>query len=139
MVIAVIGILAAVVLASLNNARAKARDAKRIADLKQVQLALELYRNANSDYPTGIANSEASWVGKIKADLVDNGYLAAAPLDPNGGYYTYFSDYSSATKCNGLDYDTWEYVILLNTETNPPGVLTSTHGVQKKCIPGPLK
>ena len=138
-VIAVIGILAAVILASLNTARAKARDAKRIADLKQVQTALELYRNDNSDYPSYITTTEALWITKIKTDLVDKGYLGAVPLDPGGDYYRYFSDYSSGTGCNGLDYNTWEYVILLNTETNPSGVFPSTHANQKKCIPGPLK
>ncbi|MEK7149005.1 MAG: prepilin-type N-terminal cleavage/methylation domain-containing protein, partial [Patescibacteria group bacterium] len=38
-VIAIIGVLASVVLASLNNARKKSRDARRIADVKQIQLA----------------------------------------------------------------------------------------------------
>lgn len=51
-VIAIIGILASVVLASLNTARKKSRDARRIADIKQLQLALELYFDANTAYPT---------------------------------------------------------------------------------------
>ena len=42
-VIAIIGILSSVVLASLNGARKKGRDARRISDLKQIQLALEMY------------------------------------------------------------------------------------------------
>ncbi|PIS13297.1 MAG: prepilin-type cleavage/methylation domain-containing protein, partial [Candidatus Tagabacteria bacterium CG09_land_8_20_14_0_10_41_14] len=42
-VIAIIGILSSVVLASLNSARKKARDARRVADIKQIQLALEMY------------------------------------------------------------------------------------------------
>ena len=50
-VIAIIGILASVVLASLNNARRKSRDARRVADVKQIQLALELYFDAIRDYP----------------------------------------------------------------------------------------
>jgi type II secretion system protein G len=50
-VIAIIGVLASVVLASLNSARAKSRDARRIADLKQIQTALELYYDANLSYP----------------------------------------------------------------------------------------
>ena len=42
-VIAIIGLLSSVVLASLNNAREKARDARRLSDLKQLQIALELH------------------------------------------------------------------------------------------------
>ena len=44
-VIAIIGILSAVVLTSLNSSRDKAQDAKRVNDVKQVALALELARN----------------------------------------------------------------------------------------------
>lgn len=39
-VIAIIGLLSSVVLASLNSARVKARDAKRTSELKTLQLAL---------------------------------------------------------------------------------------------------
>ena len=42
-VIAIIGILSSVVLASLNSARTKARDTRRVSDMKQIQIALELY------------------------------------------------------------------------------------------------
>lgn len=50
-VIAIIGLLASVVLLALNSARAKARDAKRVADMRQLASALELYFNDNSTYP----------------------------------------------------------------------------------------
>jgi len=51
-VIAIIGVLSSVVLSSLNDARAKARDAYRKASMKQVQTALEMYYNANNAYPS---------------------------------------------------------------------------------------
>ena len=54
-VIAIIGILSSVVLASLNSARQKSRDARRIADVKQLQLALELYFDSNANYPTALS------------------------------------------------------------------------------------
>lgn len=54
-VIAIIGILASIVLASLNSARIKSRDARRVADIKQIQLALELYFDANGSYPAATA------------------------------------------------------------------------------------
>lgn len=50
-VIAIIGILASVVLASLNSARTKSRDARRLADLNQIRNAVELYYSEHGHYP----------------------------------------------------------------------------------------
>jgi len=50
-VVAIMGLLAALAVISLNNARARARDARRISDIKQVQTALELYYLDNQEYP----------------------------------------------------------------------------------------
>ncbi len=47
-VIAIISILSSVVLASLGSARQKGRDGRRVSDVKQIQLALELYYDTNS-------------------------------------------------------------------------------------------
>ena len=57
-VIAIIGVLASVVLASVNTARGKARDARRVADFNQIRLALELYYDDNNVYPgpNGVCN-----------------------------------------------------------------------------------
>lgn len=52
-VIAIIGILASVVLASLNSARRKSRDARRLADIKQIQVALEMAFDGEGTYPVG--------------------------------------------------------------------------------------
>ena len=53
-VISIIGVLASVVFASINSARAKARDARRIADLRQIATALEFYYDANGQYPPDV-------------------------------------------------------------------------------------
>src|SRR3989344_3413947 len=50
-VIAIIGLLSTLAVVALNNARLKARDAKRVADIKQIQTALELYYQENTAYP----------------------------------------------------------------------------------------
>lgn len=50
-VIAIIGLLSTLAVVALNSAREKARDAKRVADVKQVQTALELYFNDAQGYP----------------------------------------------------------------------------------------
>lgn len=50
-VIAIIGILAGVVLTSLNTAREKARDTQDIAAIKDAQLVLELQFDPTTGYP----------------------------------------------------------------------------------------
>ena len=74
-VIAIIGILSSIVMTSLNAARAKGRDAKRQSDVKQIQLALELYYDAQSVYPATLGVGAAS-------PLVTGGYIATLPTDP---------------------------------------------------------
>jgi prepilin-type N-terminal cleavage/methylation domain-containing protein len=51
-VIAIIGILAASVIAAVGAAREKARDAKRIAEMKEVRSALMLYNETLGTYPS---------------------------------------------------------------------------------------
>lgn len=88
-VIAIIGLLASIVLVSLNTARAKARDTKRKADVGQLQIALELYYDTNGQYPSstgatspngGWSNSnDSSWV-TLQALLM--AYMPTLPHDP---------------------------------------------------------
>ncbi|HEX8994286.1 MAG TPA: prepilin-type N-terminal cleavage/methylation domain-containing protein [Candidatus Paceibacterota bacterium] len=67
-VIAIIAILASIILASLNQARVKSRDARRIADVKQLQNALELYNNDNGQYPTALAALAPKYIATIPTD-----------------------------------------------------------------------
>ena len=61
-VIAIIGILATLAVVSLQSARARARDSKRVADVKQMQTALELYFNDNSSYPSDISSGIGTYM-----------------------------------------------------------------------------
>jgi prepilin-type N-terminal cleavage/methylation domain-containing protein len=96
-VIAIIGILAGIVLASLNSARAKARDAERVSEAQAVQTALEAYandHNGNYPYPAGRSGQWNSAIGGCGhgafgygasgyiPGLVPN-YIATLPEDPN--------------------------------------------------------
>ncbi|MDB5255105.1 MAG: gspG [Candidatus Nomurabacteria bacterium] len=108
-VIAIIGILASVILASLNTARAKARDAQRIQDINSIRTALELYANDNGGaYPS----NGRLWWGNCSTFGSHNitgangyipnlapTYIPTLPLDPkpdNRACYVYKSD--------GVDY-----------------------------------
>jgi len=50
-VIAIIGVLSTLAIIALGSARTKARDSKRMSDLKQIATALELYYGENNTYP----------------------------------------------------------------------------------------
>jgi prepilin-type N-terminal cleavage/methylation domain-containing protein len=67
-VIAIIGILSSVVLASLNTARQKSRDARRIADVKQIQLALELYFDSKATYPSSTTQLTPTYISILPKD-----------------------------------------------------------------------
>lgn len=88
-VIAIIGLLSSVVLASLNTARARARDVTRVATTKQITNALALYKLQYNDYPT-IAQNECGGTegytttnNDFMGSLVSAGYLPSYPVDPN--------------------------------------------------------
>lgn len=105
-VIAIIGMLAAVILASLGTARSKARDARRVSDVGQIQTALELFFDKNQSYPTTSAAAPAcnaaTDVGTI---LKTAGFLPQSPCDPttNAAYFYYaYTDnttYAAGKEC----------------------------------------
>ncbi len=105
-VIAIIGLLATIILASLNGARRSARSTRAIADLRELTQALELYYNDHQAYPDSGGNwdglyscwgdSTSNWIAGLTPT-----YIAALPRSPNlstdcDNNYIYFS--------NGTDY-----------------------------------
>ena len=124
-VIAIIGILSSVVLASLNSARRKGRDARRIADVKQLQLALELYYDANGSYPAALT----------AANLVTPGYIAALSVDPTDAtVYPYDQITSGSSYYLGASLETSGHSALSSdadsTGTNVKGADTAGCGNQ---------
>ena len=101
-VIAIIGILSSVVLASMNTARKKARDARRLSDGKSIVTALELCYD--SKYPNGAGGELSTEL----AELVTNKCISKLPNDPAGtGTNNY--RYGATTPVNG-------YAIRINME-----------------------
>lgn len=99
-VIAIIGLLSTLAVVALGNAREKARDSKRLSDLKQVQTALELHYTENNQYPvepvavtlgassTACLNTASGFTTTGCAEPVQMGLV---PSDPGTGSYTYVS------------------------------------------------
>jgi prepilin-type N-terminal cleavage/methylation domain-containing protein len=76
-VLAVIGLLSAIIIVILTSARTDSRDAKRVADLKEVTTALQLYYDTHNTYPT------------VLSDLVPT-YIVIEPKDPVGQQSYYY-------------------------------------------------
>ncbi len=113
-VIAIIGLLASVVLLALNSARQKSRDAKRLADVRQLASALELFYNDASSYPTcsGCTTSaKMSTIGTLKGGIggvtltpTYIGLIPDAPLPADSATCTTANDYKYQAPAVGDTY-----------------------------------
>jgi type II secretion system protein G len=120
-VVAIIGILATVVLSSLGSARTRARDARRIAEMKNFETALEMYYLDYNQYPSlsahtenastsGIAALESAMAPYINIDLLSKYYRDAS--SQNASIFFYRSKESQ-------NYQ--NYGIMINLEASPLG------------------
>ncbi len=152
-VISIIGLLSTLIFVSLNKARAKARDARRLVDIKNIALALQVFYEHYGEYPrinctpvcqysydcslAGIATG--AWLdrgndGCLLAVLETQGYFTKTPLDPlnntqSGGItheYGYIIDAEGNLCAGNGDPDQFKgraYLYIRKFET-----LQSSHG-----------
>jgi prepilin-type N-terminal cleavage/methylation domain-containing protein len=109
-VISIIGLLASTILASLGGVRAKARDVRRLSDIKQVQLALELYFDSNTEYPPGGADPTGCGIGSCLTTLTNYltpAFISTIPLDPIHG--NTFNGYRYCR--SGLDFKRYDMLV----------------------------
>ncbi len=93
-VIAIIGILTAIVMANFTAAKSKSRDAKRVSDIAQIQLTLELVYDRCSSYPSAITETTS-----ICNSLTVGSFISKVPTDNYAG-----TSYAYAINGNATDY-----------------------------------
>jgi len=99
-VIAIIGILAGIIIPNLAIARQSARDAKRISDIKNIQLSLALYYNDNLHYPCNLTATDSI---NACAPNFTPGYMTTVPTDPvSNNNYPYSSYNGISINCSGV-------------------------------------
>jgi len=146
-VIAIIGLLATIVMVSLNTARVKARNANRNASIKQIMTAFQMAADTNNGtFPsTGgswncvSVSCYGGWASYPASATVDS---SIAPYikktdDPTGGArgyggYLYNSSWSDATHPTGA-YLTW----MLEpgaTDCGPGGGIYSSTASYAQCV-----
>lgn len=124
-VIAIIALLSTLAVVALGSARQKSRDAKRLADVKQVSTALELYFTDQNTYPTAtvtLGSTAAICLGSngFQATGLCTGttYLArvpSSPTPPPASAYAYVSADGST------------YTITFSLEGTSGGLAAGTH------------
>jgi prepilin-type N-terminal cleavage/methylation domain-containing protein len=128
-VISIIGLLSTLAVTSLSRAKAKARDAKRMSDLKTVSKALEFFYLDNGYYPTesygDVTSCDNNEVIAFYDDVIigdfalcprttfkkgSNLYMTSLPVTPtpNQGYYYYGPTTSFEPPCV-FSYDIESY------------------------------
>jgi prepilin-type N-terminal cleavage/methylation domain-containing protein len=81
-VISIIAVLGTFGTLTFQHSLVQARDAKRITDIKQIQAALEIYKETNGSYPdtTGLGYSGSGWVNSYSS-----GGSTSMNIDPQNG------------------------------------------------------
>jgi len=93
MVVAIIGILSAIVVPNLGEARKSSRDARRISDIQQLQLTISLYYNDKGRFPIKLE------------DLTAENYLSTLPKDPTTNALYFYNSYFAGTGPSILNCD----------------------------------
>jgi len=114
-VISIIGVLATIITVSLVSSRNRARTVAALADIKQIQKALEIYYADHGNYPTASSYEESSgWCnfdqgafdnnsdGEYFVDfLTKGGYLSQSVNNPPGMRFNYAGEEASPCGCMG--------------------------------------
>lgn len=152
-VIAIIGLLASVVMVALNSVRLKARNSKRVGDIRQLITAFSLGLDANGSLPN-VAGNDACiaiscgggpWSGIVANAAVD-AFLAPyikKPTDPpegTRGYwgYVYDDSYNGTAPYDGYiltgSYLDWTMEGSVTPASCSPGRIWSAYAGWFECV-----
>jgi prepilin-type N-terminal cleavage/methylation domain-containing protein len=112
-VIGIIGILAAVLSANFNDARIDARNKAVRTSLSEVQLALEVYKAQNDEYPEDLSLLVPDYIASLPQSSISANsecdiYNSHDGGDPGSAYYklTAYRCFAGATSdANGIQRD----------------------------------
>ncbi len=112
-VVSILAVLAGALIPRVAERMARARDARRLADVQSIKAAIESYYLDRGEFPTPQTNAsfggwDVSHDGSFVSDLRDQGYLSEDAVDPVNDdtyHYRYYVYKQGAYGCNGeTDY-----------------------------------
>ncbi len=121
-VVAIIGMLTAIGFGSIAVARIKARDNRRVADMKEIQLGLALYYDVYRAYPASLTI------------LDDTGqkFLPSIPVDPKtAAQYEYLPYNTNRNYCIGVTLEDTTSIPNDSTTNTACSSLTSNYKAQR--------
>ncbi len=119
-VIVIIGIIASLTFVALNGVRAKARDTKRIADIRNLQSALDIYKSDNDEMYPQYATSGTALVGPSGQT-----YMAKIPTAPTN---TGLDVYTYTSTADNTSYSIGYYLSSPIESGGPSGTVAATPG-----------
>ncbi len=141
-VISIIGILATLLMANLNSARSRGRDAERKSDVKNLQTALRLFYNDYGSYPKNdasydilgcsgppnftVCNWGSPWTVTASGGSTTT-YMPQLPKDPlSTQSYEYMQ----------INTDSYEIDACLENASDPNGVVSTKTNWKGTCSSG---
>jgi prepilin-type N-terminal cleavage/methylation domain-containing protein len=116
-VISIIGLLSSIILAGLNNAKKKARNIARLQEVKQLIIAMEMYKNDNGLYPLNLRSSIYSGDRAIVGNCTNNCYWSGYQLG------------TSASNNPNFSIQLSKYFPLVNSTSTPSTILNGRWSV----------
>ena len=131
-VIAIIGLIASLSVAAVNNAKQKSRDARRLSDIKQVQSGLDMYLSDKGFYPNDPIGTPKPMLGRVGAKTLSNGngwsdtisgamYIGIVPADPLPT-----QNYNYTVSGSGNSWYTITFTLEGTSSGYPAGLRTAT-------------
>ena len=138
-VIAIIGLLSSIVLASLSSARQKAKNTAYLAEINQMSLAMQLYKNDNNSQSI-VGRTNDSNIQSLTG-LVTGGYIPKLPENSNVTsnviygveFYGILTCDDTVTDISDIDSSKYDAILLLTGDSkfSIPGYSKSSRYCQE--------
>jgi prepilin-type N-terminal cleavage/methylation domain-containing protein len=124
--IAIIAILTAIITANFSTARSRSRDAKRISDIANIQLALSLYFDRCNQYPTNLTGALTTKTEGCPSGISLDSFITKIPTPPQPGQTTVYAYGTNVDPFAGVPVPT-DYILGAQLENSSDVLIDSVN------------